>query len=71
MIDVRDLRRRLGLTQAQLADRLGTDQSTVSRLETGQLAPRGPIGILLRQLAEEAAHLPDPGETPSTAEKAA
>ena len=51
----RDFPRRLkrsrqssGLTQAELADRLGTQQSTVSRIERGQI-PHQPL--LLRVVA--------------------
>lgn len=36
-MDIRDLRRRLNLSQAQLADKLGLHQTTISRLETGEL----------------------------------
>lgn len=34
-----EARRRAGLTQAALADRLGVPQSTVGRWETGRIAP--------------------------------
>lgn len=37
---IRELRRRLGLTQGQLADRLQVDQGTVSRWERGLEDPR-------------------------------
>ena len=37
MDDIRTLRRNLGLTQGDLAEKLGLDQSTISRLETGRL----------------------------------
>lgn len=37
---IRDLRRRLGLTQAQLADLVQVDQGTVSRWERGLESPR-------------------------------
>ena len=36
---VREARRRAGLSQADLASRVGTTQSAVARLETGRSAP--------------------------------
>lgn len=50
---VRRLRARLGETQAQLAERLGTTQQTVSEWERGARRPRRMAQRLLR-LAEEA-----------------
>ena len=35
MSEIKDIRARLGLTQAEMADHLGITQSTLSRLETG------------------------------------
>jgi transcriptional regulator with XRE-family HTH domain len=37
MEDIRDIRRQLGLTQTEFADRLGLHQSTISRFERGDL----------------------------------
>ncbi len=37
MDNLRDIRRQLGLTQIELGERLGLDQSTISRFETGGL----------------------------------
>jgi|GEM_PF-1507606 len=37
MKDIRSIRKHLGLTQSEFAERLGLNQSTVSRLETGEL----------------------------------
>lgn len=51
---VRDLRRRLGVTQDQLARRLGVRQQTVSEWETGLYSPRGASVTLLRMVSEEA-----------------
>lgn len=48
------LRRRLGLTQAAFAERLGVRQQTVSEWETGRYRPRGASARLLSILAEEA-----------------
>ena len=50
---VRDLRNRMGLTQRQLARRLGVRQQTVSEWETGIYAPRGASVTLLRMVSEE------------------
>ncbi|KQS86956.1 helix-turn-helix domain-containing protein [Rhizobium sp. Leaf383] len=41
-LDVKKLRDKLGMTQAQLASEVGVDQSTVSLWETRQSKPRGP-----------------------------
>jgi len=53
--DVRALRRRLRLSQAAFADRLGVRQQTVSEWETEQYRPRGASARMLAILAEEAA----------------
>lgn len=53
-IDVRKLRKSLRLSQAEMAKRLGLDQSTVSRLEQGRRKVEGPVAILLEQIAETA-----------------
>ncbi len=36
---VREARKRAGLTQQQLADKAGTTQSTLARLESGRTSP--------------------------------
>lgn len=36
-MDIRDIRRGLGLTQNELATKLGLHQTTISRFETGDL----------------------------------
>lgn len=50
-IDIRALRQSLGLTQEELAGRLGVDQSTVSNWERDNgTKPRGPALKLLTSL---------------------
>ena len=51
---IRALRYRLGLTQRELADRLGTRQQTISEWETGIYRPRGASVTLLAIIAERA-----------------
>ena len=51
---IRALRRHLGLTQRELADRLGTRQQTISEWETGMYQPRGTSATLLSLIAERA-----------------
>lgn len=48
---VRDLRTRLGLTQAEFATRLGLPVDTVRNWEQGKRAPRGPARALLTLIA--------------------
>ena len=62
---VRHLRDRLGVTQAELADRLGTRQQTVSEWETGASTPRRMSQRLLRMVAEDAG-VYDPGNNTDT-----
>ncbi|MFQ5996910.1 MAG: helix-turn-helix domain-containing protein [Dehalococcoidales bacterium] len=51
---IQALRRHLGLTQRELADRLGTRQQTISEWETGMYQPRGASATLLAIIAEQA-----------------
>jgi len=51
---IQALRRHLGLTQRQLAERLGTRQQTISEWETGMYQPRGASSTLLSIIAEQA-----------------
>lgn len=53
---VRRLRRHLGETQASFADRLGTNQQTVSEWETGARQPRRMAQRLLHLVAEQAGY---------------
>jgi len=56
--EVRAVRARLGLTQRELAARLGCDRVTVARWETQRRALTGPAARLLRLLAERPELLP-------------
>ena len=51
---VRALRQHLKLTQAKLADELGTRQQTISEWEKGMYRPRGATATLLSIIAEQA-----------------
>ena len=53
---VRRLRRHLGETQAAFADRLGTNQQTVSEWERGARQPRRMARQLLHLVAEQAGY---------------
>jgi len=50
--DIRALRQHLRLTQAKLAEELGTRQQTISEWETGMYKPRGTSATLLTIVAE-------------------
>lgn len=45
---IREARRRVGLTQHDLAERAGTTQSAISRIEAGHVAPS--LDVVLRLL---------------------
>jgi len=51
-LSIQALRRHLGLTQRELADRLGARQQTISEWETGVYTPRGTSATLLSIIAE-------------------
>ena len=51
---IQALRRHLGLTQRELAERLGTRQQTISEWETGMYKPRVASATLLSIIAEQA-----------------
>ena len=51
---IQALRRHLGLTQRELAGKLGTRQQTISEWETGMYRPRGASATLLSIIAERA-----------------
>jgi putative transcriptional regulator len=50
---VRDLRARLGLSQAQFAQRFGLTLDTVQQYEQGRRRPSGPASTLLRVIEAE------------------
>lgn len=50
--EVRALRRYMKLTQAKMAEELGTRQQTISEWETGMYRPRGTSATLLTLVAE-------------------
>jgi DNA-binding transcriptional regulator YiaG len=52
LIDVKAIRVAKGMTQAQLGEEVGVDQSTVSNWEKGVTAPRGPARKLLAALSD-------------------
>ncbi len=51
---VQALRKHLGMTQAEMAEELGTRQQTISEWETGMYRPRGASSTLLTVIAERA-----------------
>jgi DNA-binding transcriptional regulator YiaG len=51
---VKALRRHLALTQAELAEELGTRQATISEWENGLYRPRGASARMLTVVAERA-----------------
>jgi DNA-binding transcriptional regulator YiaG len=62
-IRIRRLRQHMGLTQSELADRLGTRQQTISEWEVGMYQPRGTSNKLLSIIAERAKFKYDAGTT--------
>ena len=55
------LRRYMGLTQCEMADKLGTRQQTISEWETSMYKPRGASTKLLSIVAERAEFKYDTG----------
>lgn len=49
--EIREIRKRLGLTQAELAERLHVTRDSIAHWELGRHRPGGPAEILIRQLA--------------------
>ncbi len=60
---IRAFRKRLGLTQEQLAKLLGVHTLTVSRWERGQVTPDGATAQLLDLLNERSEHAKPDSET--------
>jgi DNA-binding transcriptional regulator YiaG len=59
---VRALRQHLNLTQARLAEELGTRQQTISEWENGMYRPRGASATLLSIIAERSGFVYQAGE---------
>jgi transcriptional regulator with XRE-family HTH domain len=55
MVDMRTIRQGLKLSQAELADKLGLHQTTISRFETGDLPIDKRTELALLALRKEAA----------------
>jgi DNA-binding transcriptional regulator YiaG len=51
---IKALRQHMGLTQREMADRMGTRQQTISEWELGLYKPRGASSTLLSIIAERA-----------------
>lgn len=52
--EVRAIRKRLGLTQQELADKVGVARASVARWEIGAMGIRESAARLLRMLAKQA-----------------
>lgn len=59
MEDIREIRGKLGLTQIEFAERLGLHQSTISRLETGELPADKRTLLAARALLAEQGDAPE------------
>jgi len=59
--DIRALREALGLTQAELAERVGVSRQTINAIETGRYNPTLPLAVrlarLMRRRVEEVFHV--------------
>ncbi|OGO39872.1 MAG: hypothetical protein A2147_05660 [Chloroflexi bacterium RBG_16_57_8] len=60
---VKALRQHLGMTQTEMAARLGTRQQTISEWEKGMYQPRGASATLLSIVADGAGFKYDAAET--------
>jgi len=61
--EVKALRQHLNLTQARLAEELGTRQQTISEWEKGMYRPRGASATLLSIVAERSGFTYKVGES--------
>ena len=52
---IKELRKHLGLTQTEFAEKIGVHLQTVSRWERGEMIPRGLALKALKQLAKRTA----------------
>lgn len=52
--EVRTIRQRLELTQAELAKKMNLSREAITQWENGRASPTGPAEILLRYLVAEA-----------------
>ncbi len=59
--NIRALRKHLGLTQQEMAERLGTRQQTISEWELGLYRPRGASSTLLSIVADQSGFTYDAG----------
>jgi transcriptional regulator with XRE-family HTH domain len=69
---LREARERKGLTQAQLAERLGVDQAVIAKWESGSREPRVRVAVRLSQALETTANAiwtPDNEAAPATLER--
>ena len=53
IVDVRELRQRVGMTQEQFAARFGFSVATLRHWERGDRAPAGPALVLLNVIAKD------------------
>lgn len=63
MVDMRTIRRELGLSQVELAGKLGLHQTTISRFETGELPIDERTALALDALKSRAAGRPQQAAT--------
>jgi DNA-binding transcriptional regulator YiaG len=56
--EIRRIRKKLGITQAEFAARVGVERATVGRWEVGLLTPSRTAVILMRLLGQKARRRP-------------
>jgi DNA-binding transcriptional regulator YiaG len=67
--EVQALRQHLNLTQARLAEELGTRQQTISEWENGMYRPRGASATLLSIIAERSGFTYKAGKKPDESKR--